>query len=267
MDEKKLLETAEKYKTWFKWGGAAAIIFILTPLIMTLVKSVIAIGVLAVVGLFAINTWPAAAEWFRQWKYNALKRVIEANPVLAHLGVMQERQKDLDENGALLQEQIEEIENAKRAIEGLIPYPDQHKKMLDQIHDWEQLLAYRVDEYKQAKESMLLQWANHKKLEICYEVDKKMAKAGQKINAAMSSLTQFVESESFKAVDRMNAKAVAALRMSIIDKDFAKEQIAKRDKPLHAVSYNPDGSVKLGNILKPIDVEAIVVEAPKEAQA
>jgi hypothetical protein len=236
-------------------GGAALIV---APIIFAIIKGIVGLAIAAAIGCAILAIQPAFTTWLTNMKFKAVKAVVQANPIETLYARQQERTQELEGARQKLEGQATSLEKFRKKVAKVVhDYPEDAKTYQEQLRDFERLLAYRVEQFKGAKTSLEEFKRNVVKAKDLYEMSLLAVETGNAMNASEDFMAKFKEEVAFDEVDNTNAKAIAQLRMALADDNYARDQI--KDQDVRAINYTADGSVNLGNILKPIDVEAKVL--------
>lgn len=248
----------DKKKVLFKWGMIAAVIVVysllIAPIIMGIIKGMIGTIAALVIGAIAYMVLPAFAEWITLKRF-ALKRfVISKAPVEKLWTRLKERTKSLEEFRLKLKEQLGMLEGYKRRTGEMIKkYPQDREMHEAKLKRFENVVAVRVELYKQFKEKV----AAFKDICIKAEDDWEMACADAEMGALLEVEEDFEkqleERFALKAIDQKVDEAFAAMTLTMIDEEAAVKEYAASGST-RAIKYTPNGSVDIGNILSPVAV-------------
>lgn len=248
----------EKFKKYATIGLVGLAGLIVAPIIFLVVKGIVGLAIAGVLAMGIMAAAPAVSQWLSNMKFKALEGVISYEPVLTLKTRAEERWAELDTQRALLEDQAATLEEFTRKAKGFIKqFPEEAPDWMQRIKDYEQIFAYRIDMFKKAKIETEKFMVTIDKAEGIYQMavlDAKMSKSFGKTRDFMSI---FKEKTAFDAIDKANSKAIASLRMALVDENFVSEQIKLQNEPVHAVTYNPTGTVNVGNIL---DITTIAPE-------
>lgn len=238
--------TREKFNFYAKLGITATIGLIVAPLILTIIGGIVGLGIAAAIVLIGHALLPAFSELLTQIKFGALRAVISRAPVDALIQRGKERWEAIEEQSVLLQEQAASLQAFKRkAIAISRNFPEEKADMDKRLADYEQLFAYRVDAFKQAKETTQQFMRTIDKAEAMYDMAVSDAKLGASFGKQKDFMASFREKTAFDAIDKANDMAIANLKMALVDDQYA----SKVETPAHAIQYDAQQNVVLGNIL------------------
>lgn len=240
----------EKFKKWATIGLIGVTGLVVAPVIFLAIKGIIGLAVAAVLAGAGMAVAPAVSQWFANMKFKSLETVINYQPVLTLKARAEERWKELDIQRNLLTEQRTALEEFTLKAKGFIKqFPEEAQDWQQRIRDYEQIFAYRVDLFKKAKIETEKFMVTVDKAQGIYDMAVLDAKMSKSFGKARDFMSIFKEKTAFDAIDKANSQAIASLKMALVDENFVTEQIKQQETPVHAVNYNPTGSVNLGNIL------------------
>lgn len=243
--------TQEKYKRLLQWGVAGGVALVVAPIIFMVIKGIVGLAVAGVLGATILALMPAFTEKMSQLKFQALKGVISRAPIESLYQRAKERWEALREQHVILQEQAGALEEFKAKTQRFVKeYPEEAEQYQTQLKGYEKLFAYRVDQYKTAKKANEDFNKTVEKAEAIYEMAVADAKLGKSFNKDKDFMAVFREKTAFDAVDKASSQALANLRMALIDDDFANKQVENVET--HAIAYDSNGNVMLGNILSEV---------------
>ena len=248
-------ENFKKYATIGLIGLAGLIV---APVIFLVVKGLVGLAIAGLVAATTMAAAPAVSQWLTNMKFKALETVISYEPVLTLKTRAEERWKELDVQRTLLEEQAATLEQFTKKANGFIKqFPEEASDWTQRVKDYEQIFSYRVDLFKKAKAETEKFMVTIDKAEGIYEMAVLDAKMSKSFGKARDFMSIFKEKTAFDAIDKANSKAIASLRMALVDENFVSEQIKLQAEPVRTVNYNPSGSVNIGNIL---DITTIAPE-------
>lgn len=246
----------KKFKLMAQLAIGGAIAFAVAPAIFMVVKGIIGLAIAAVIGGVCFALTPAVSTWLTNMKFKALKSVIQTNPVETLQSQREVRAQELQNFRVALNTQTVELERFRVEVQHMQrDYPDEAPRYVQQLQDFEKLLAFRVDQYKKAKVALVKFEDSIRKAERIYRMSLASQKAGAAMNANEDFMSKFKEEVAFDAIEEENIKAIAALKMAMDDDKYVLEQINTSNVAQHAVAYDPQGRVMLGDILKPVEVK------------
>lgn len=238
--------TKDKFNLAMRLGLVALIALIVSPIIFMVVKGLVGIAAVLVIAGIMNALMPAAAEYLTQMKFGALKFVIDRAPVETLIGRAKERWDALDEQRQLLQQQAAQLEQyKKKAVAFSKQYPEEAVETEQNLKMYEELFAYRVQAFKDAKRETEAYMRTVDKAEAVYAMAVADAELGKSFGKNKDFMAIFREKTAFDAVDKASASALANLKMALVDNDYAQ----KVEAPAHAVTYDPHGRPVLGQIL------------------
>lgn len=238
--------TRERFTLLAKIGGTAAIGFLIAPIIFKIIGGLAGMGIAAAMIIVGNALLPALTEWAAQLKYGALRAVINRAPVDSLIQRGRERWDALNTQAKLLQTQAAALQTFKRkAISISRTYPEEAPVLNKQLLDYEQLFAYRVEAFKEAKKKTQEFMRMIDKAEAMYEMAKTDEALGDSFGKQTDFMAAFREKTAFDAIDRANDMAIANLQMALVDNDYA----SKIETPPHAITYDNQHNVVLGDIL------------------
>ncbi|MNK14230.1 hypothetical protein D3C87_323290 [compost metagenome] len=240
-------EKFKKYATLSLIGLAGLIV---APIIFLTIKGIVGLAIAGVLAMSIMTIAPAASQWFANMKFKTLEGVISYEPVLTLKTRAEERWTELGTQRDLLEQQAATLEEFTKKAKGFIKqFPEEAADWTERVKQYEQIFAYRVDLFKKAKGETEKFMVTIDKAEGIYEMAVLDAKMSKSFGKARDFMSIFKEKTAFDAIDKANSKAIASLRMALVDENFVSEQIKLQTEPTRAVNYNPSGSVNLGNIL------------------
>lgn len=243
--------TPDRFKLYTRLGAIAALAFIVSPIVFTVIKG-LAGAVTVIVMMAILNALvPAFSEWLTQLKFKGLKFVIDRGPVETLQQREQERFTALQEQSGLLRQQASLLElYKKKSIAHVKQFPEEAESQAQNLKQYEELFAYRVEAFKTARQDNAAFSHIVRKAESTYEMAVADAELGKSFGKQGDFMTAFKERYALEAVDKAAAESLATLRMAVIDNDYA----AKVEAPAHAITYDKDNRVVLGTVL---DVQAV----------
>jgi hypothetical protein len=242
--------TQEKYKKLMQIGIVGAVCLLVAPIIFGVVKGMIGLAVAALVGGTILALMPAVTERLAQLKFQALKGVISRAPVDTLNKRGQERWDELNVQRQTLHEQAAALAEFKqKATKFNRDFPEEAPQINEQLQGYEQLFAYRVDMFKQAKLETEKFMKVVEKAEAIYEMAMADAKLGKSFNKGKDFMAIYREKTAFDAIDKANSMALANLKMALVDDDFASKAVEAAPTSQHAITYDATGRPMLGNIL------------------
>lgn len=246
------IQKQKRFKLIAQLGIGAAIALAIAPFIFMLIGGIVGLAVAAIIGGVLMALMPAASTWLTNLKFKALKAVVEDDPVTTLIAREQERAEALEDARIQLEQQTAGVEVFRtRASQIVKEYPEEEPALKQRLQEYEQVLAYRIDEFKESRKTFQEFQRTVAKFKAMYELAKLDEATGKSLNTGSDMLAKFKEQVAFDAIDQANAQSIARLRMSLVDDDFARQQIQGRE--VRTINYSDDGRVLLGNILKPID--------------
>ncbi|BAW19169.1 hypothetical protein [Ralstonia phage RP31] len=242
----------QKYKRLLQLGIVGGVALAVAPAIFLIIKGIVGLAIAAVVGGAVLALQPAVTTWLTNMKFKAVTAVVQANPIETLYTRQQERTQELETARVKLEGQATSLEKFRKKVAKLVQdYPEEARTYQDQLSDFERLLAYRVDQFKDAKTSLEVFKRNVVKAKDLYEMSLAAVETGAAMNAGEDFMSKFKEEVAFDEVDNTNAKAIAQLRMALADDNYVRDQI--KGQEVRAINYTAEGGVILGNILKPIE--------------
>lgn len=247
----------QRFKRFVQLGIVGGVALAVAPIIFLVIQGIVGLVVAAVIGAVVLALQPAFSTWLTNLKFKAVKAAVQANPIETLYAAQQTRTQELEEARQKLESQATSLEKFRNKVTKLSrDYPEDAKTYQDQLRDFERLLAYRVEQFKSAKGSLEVFKRNVVKAKDLYEMSLAAVETGNAMNAGEDFMAKFKEEIAFDEVDNTNAQAIAQLRMALADDNYVRDQI--KDQDVRAINYTDAGSVNLGNILKPLDVEVRV---------
>lgn len=238
--------------------------FFLTISALGIASAAIAVGI----ALFAVGVVnaliPATSDWLTALKFKSVQAVATANPIETLLAEQAQSKADLDEAREGIERSMADVEVMAAEVQEIKGDPAATKAQVEQweerLGEYEKLLAYRVDLYKQAKikhgdwdgviRIARIEWR-------LLQSDARLSKTFQRKDEFMRKLrTQ----TALDTIQRESAQSRARLRMAIIDGEGTMEAL-KGQQPVHSITYDKNGKVVLGNVL---DVPAVEIKKDQE---
>jgi hypothetical protein len=242
--------TRENFNRLVKYGGFGLVALLISPLVFLILKGIMGMAAIAValaVAAVANALIPAFSEWLTQLKFRSLKAVISRAPIETMIQRAKERWEAITEQRALLQDQLATLQGYKRKTEETAQrYPEEAESMRLNLSQYEQLFAYRVDAFKEAKLSAEKYDHMVEKAEAMFSLAQADAKMSQSFGKQEDFMVRFKEKYAFDAVNEASDKAIANLRMALVDNNYAE----KIEAPAHAITYDRLGNVVLGTTLE-----------------
>lgn len=240
--------TEAGYRRLLNVLAIGAVCFVAAPIIWYVVGGLIGIITAFVVGAVALALRPAFTERLSQLKFQALNTVISRAPVETLYQRAKERVIELDTQRQVLNEQAGNLESFKKKAQAFAKkYPNDSNDMQEKLEGYEKLFAYRVDLFKQAKAETQNFVAEVEKAEDIYEMALADAALGKSFNKGKDFMAIYREKTAFDAIDKANSRAMANLRMALIDDAVVTSQIENTQQ--HAVTYDANNNVVLGDIM------------------
>lgn len=248
----------DKKKVLFKWGTVVGVIalysLLIAPIIMKIITGMVGTIAALVIGGIAWMVLPAFAEWLTLKRF-ALKRiVISKAPVEKLWKSLKERTKAMNEFRLKLQEQLGMLEGYKRRTGEMIKkYPQDKQIHEEKLKRFENVVAVRVEKYKQLKEEVVIFKDICTKAEDDWEMACADAEMGALLEVGEDFERQLEERFALKAVEQKVDAAFAAMTMTMIDEEAAVKEYAASGST-RAIKYTLNGTVDIGNILAPVTV-------------
>lgn len=251
--------TEAKFKTLLNIGIITAICFAVAPIIFTAIGGAIGLAIAYVLGAVVLALRPAFTEWLAQLKFKTMDAVISRAPVETLYQRAKERVDELNEQRAILNEQAGNLEGFKKKAKAFAKkYPDDANDMNEKLIGYEKLFAWRVELFKQAKKETQNFVKEVEKAEDIYEMALADAALGKSFNKGKDFMSIYREKTAFDAIDKANSKAMANLRMALVDDVVVAEQIGTQE--VHAVTYDANDNVVLGSIMNLDEIKVNVAE-------
>lgn len=249
------MDKQKKFKLLTQLGIGGLVALVVSPIIFMVIKGIVGLAIAGIVGSVLMAIMPAFSTWLTNMKFKALKAVIQANPIETLTAQREERAAQLTQFSKALTDQTVALERFRNEVSNMQrDYPEEAPKYTAQLQDFEKLLAFRVAQYKAAKKALAKFDDSIKRAERIYKMSLASQQAGKAMNANMDFMSKFKEEVAFDAIEEENIKAIAALKRAMDDDDFVLNEIKTNNIETHSITYDANGSVILGNILKPIEV-------------
>lgn len=245
----------KKKEFLFKWGviGFAILLvsWVIAPFLMQaiggLMGSVAALGIGAVIYTFL----PTAALQLTIWKFKVHKAVVSKAPIQALWERLQEKRENREAIRQKLEIQSTHLAAFRRKSNKMIEdYPEEREQTLAELTKFEQLLALRLDQYKQLFIDVEAFAKFVEKQERRYE----MAVASLDVGQVMEMDKKFMDELTEKfAMDEINAtvdRSFAQMEMTLVNEQAILESARQEGRQIHSISYDAQGNVLTGNILK-----------------
>ena len=240
-----------------KYGTVALVALVVSPIIFMVVKGIVGLALVAAIALLLGALTPAFSAWLTHLKFQSLRFVIDRAPVEELIQRAKERWDAIAEQRDLLQQQAATLALYKKKVQGIVKnFPEEAPEALANLAQYEQLFAMRVESFKQAKVETERFMRVIDRAEAIYEMAVAEANMGKSFGKNKDFMAVFREKTAFDAIDKASANAVANLKMALVDNDYA----TKADGAAHAITYDTNNEVVLGNIL---NVESIAVPVLK----
>lgn len=252
-------------KTLFKYGALGGVLLfyglVLAPIIMkaafniigATAASVVALGLGGVVVAFA----PAAALALTQWKFKAIKAVVDRAPIETLYVRLQERTTALNDYRTRLQTQTTALKSYRRkALQMINDYPEDAPATKAELDKFEKLLVFRVDKYKEACAKLNIFTGIVQKAERRYEMAVASLEAGKAMEMDESFMKTLKEQFAFDKVEETVDAAFAQMDMALVDEEMAMNQI-RESNSTRQINYTPSGDIDLGKILDPVAMPVI----------
>lgn len=248
-----------RFKTLVNIGVIGAVCFVVAPIVTQMIGGAIGLIVTFVIGSVALALRPAFTEYMSQLKFKTLNAVIDRAPVETLYQRAQERVNELNNQRSVLNEQAANLESfKKKAMAFAKKYPEDAAQMDEKLTGYEKLFAFRVELFKEAKAETQKFVGEVEKAEAIYEMAVADAALGKSFNKGKDFMSIYREKTAFDAIDKANSRAMANLRMALIDDVAVTQQIA--DREVHAVAYDDNNKVVLGNIMNLDSIKVPVSE-------
>lgn len=233
-------------------GAAIAVLFclVLAPVIILTFKSFFALLAMLIAGTVVFTFAPVFVHQLSVWKYKSLRAVVSRDPISSLIALQKKRHERLEKGRQNLQDQRTALSEYRRNCNEMIKkYPDQTQTLTARLTTFENMFAFRVDAYNQAKKDYSAAEEQLKYLEMEYDNAVAAFKAGQAFGQEADFFDKLVESTAVKAVYRQVDESMAQMEIAMIDA-HAQQQIDGIKQ--HTISYDASGNVVLGDILEPI---------------
>jgi hypothetical protein len=246
------MDKKQRFKRLIQVGIAGGVAVVVAPTIFLVIQGLIGLIAAFVVGSVALALQPAFSTWLTNLKYKAVKEVVERDPCATLIAQRQERAQALEDARGMLEQQVAAVELFSQKTKKLVKqYPEEAEESMQTLKEYEALLVFRVDQFKDSREKHAAFSRNVDKYIAKYELAQLGNATGKALNSGSDVMAKFKESIAFDKIDREHAQSLAHLRMALTDESYAKEQI-KTSTSTHQVTYTPDGRVQLGSILEPV---------------
>lgn len=233
-------------------GGA--IVLAAAPLIMAIFKTTLALVGTFVVGAIALTFAPVFIHQLGIWKYKSLKAMVSRDPINSLIVVQKKRHERIEKGRTHLQEQSVAVSGYKRNCEQMIAkYPAKREELEARQKVFEDMYAFRVDLYKQAKRDYNAAEEQLDYLEMEYDNAVAAYKAGQAFGDTEDFVEKIIEKTAIKAIAAQVDQSVAQMEIAMID---ANVQKSIEGTVQHQVVYDRSGAIVMGDILEPIKVRA-----------
>jgi hypothetical protein len=240
--------TEAGYRKMLNVLAIGGVCLVVAPIIWYVVSGLIGLVTAAVVCAVFLAFRPAVTERLTQLKFQALNAVISRAPVESLYQRAKERVEELNNQREVLNEQAANLEGFKKKAANFAKrFPEDAGQMAEKLAGYEKLFAYRIDLFKHAKKETQKFIGEVEKAEAIYEMAVADAALGKSFNKGNDFMSLYREKTAFDAIDKANNTAMANLRMALIDDAVVTSQIA--DTEVHAVAYDADDRVVLGNIM------------------
>lgn len=246
------MDKKQRFKRLLQVGIVGGVAVVVAPTIFLIIQGLIGLITAFVIGGVALALQPAFSTWLTNLKYKAVKEVVERDPCTTLIAQRQERAQALEDARGMLEQQVAAVELFSKKTAKLIKeYPEEAEESTQTLREYEALLVFRVDQFKDVREKHKAFSRNVDKYIAKYELAQLSKATGAALNSGNDPMAKFKEEVAFDKIDREHAESLAHLRMALTDESYAKEQI-KTVTSAHQVTYTPDGRVQLGNILAPV---------------
>lgn len=234
--------------------GAAVLICAFSSWIFLLFKTVTALVAAGAMGTAAFIFAPVFIHQLTVWKFSSLKAMVSRDPINSLIALQKKRHSEIEEGRQHLEEQTVAASEYKRNCDNMIKkYPEKTDELRARQKVFEDMLAFRVDQYSEAKLNYHKAEEQLDYLEMEYDNAVAAYKAGKAFGTGADFFDKLIEKTAIKAIGAQVDRSVAQMRMAMIDANVEKMIAGKAQ---HQVTYDAAGNVVLGNILEPLKVRA-----------
>lgn len=234
--------------------GAGVLICAFSSLIFLLLKTTAALVTAGALGTAAFIFAPVFIHQLTVWKFSSLKAIVSRDPINNLIALQKKRHAEIEEGRLHLEDQTVAASEYKRNCDNMIKkYPEKTEELRERQKVFEDMLAYRVDQYAEARLNYNRAEEQLDYLEMEYDNAVAAYKAGKAFGTGADFFDKLIEKTAIKAIGAQVDRSVAQMRMAMVDANVEKMIAGKTQ---HQVTYDAAGNVVLGNILEPLKVRA-----------
>lgn len=238
--------TKERFNLFAKLGLMGLASILIAPVVFLMIKGIVGAAIAIILVMILNALAPAFSSWLTHLKFNSLKFVIDHAPVEELMQRAKERWDALAEQRDILQGQAASLALYKKKVEKIErDFPEDGPEARQTLSSYEELFAYRVEAFKNAKIETHKFMRTVDRAESVYEMAQAEANMGKSFGKGKDFMAVFREKTAFDAIDKASANSLANLRMALVDEGYS----AKVADPAHAITYDRGGEVVIGNVL------------------
>lgn len=240
---------------------------IISPLIVFLAANAILAGLMIAAIAVGNAMVPAFTMKLSQWKFRALEKVIDDDPIAAAWAVYYKEGDELKKVYALIESQMADVETYRLDLQsfrekyGVEPKPHQ----VERLSQMEAITAFRLATYNEAARVHAEDGRTLKIDESSYKLDQASIKIGQSLNMQDDWKDKFTKDRIESSLTRRRAESMASIRMAIATNGL--ENAVKNGVEVVAPSLKYDDHGRIcTKLIEVVDVKSSVVAQPVHAQ-
>lgn len=231
--------------------------FLLAPLIVFFAGSLILAGLLLVIIAIGNAMVPAFTVKLSQWKFRALEKVIDDDPIATAWAVYYAEGEELKNVYSLIESQMADVESYRLDLQS---FRDKHgvepkAHQIERLAQMEAITAFRLNAYNNAVKAHIEDGRTLKIDESSYKLDQASIKIGQSLNMQDDWKDKFTKDRIESALTRRRAESMASIRMAIATNGL--EDAAKAGVEIMAptLKYDDEGRI-CTRLIEVVDVES-----------
>ncbi|QDH83683.1 hypothetical protein [Achromobacter phage Motura] len=247
-----LQKKAQKYKTLFKFGTLGVILFVLAPILYTVLQATVAAIALAVIGGTTWMLTPYLSTKFANMRLKLVKEAAKENPIETAQLELQRRRAELQERKAAIEKWGGYVQGyILKAKEQVDKYPHKKQEYLERIQGMQALHQRRAEQWRETRAALEVYAAQVQEKIDEYEMAKEELKVRGMVDGMDEAdlFAQIKMDEAMKEMTSTVGMAFSSLESITHDMDYDHEKGKK------LIANSPTQSL---NNLEVIDVEAVL---------
>lgn len=244
-------------KDKFKWlvaiGSVAIFALIIAPLIMTIIGGIIGTAVAIAIGAILNALIPAFSHWLTVLKFKSAKLVAAKAPIETMEKGLLNMRRSQETFRKKLDSQRASLEKFRSDVQKMIKdFPQDSEQYNRELSNFEKLIGFRVEKYKDLVVAISEAEKKLNRAKRRYAMALAAQEAGENMNADDKFMERLMQEIAEDTVDTEVQNAMAQMENAVLDDALILREIEQRK--VHAVNYDQNGQVMLGNILAPVEV-------------